>query len=79
MRMCRFKFPTCENAALQYWHRKSFTPKRNIVVLWLIYIDGDGLRYGLRLGFETQWLHCTIPNMFTLHRLGLGSLLPISV
>ena len=34
--------------------------------LWLIYIDGDGVKYGLWL----WWLHCTF------HRLGLRSLLP---
>ena len=33
------------------------------------YIDGFGFR------LQTQWLHCTMQNMFTLHRLGLGSLL----
>ena len=36
--------------------------------LWLIYIDGDGVKYGLWL----RWLHCTF------HRLGLRSLLPVT-
>ena len=49
------------------------------IVLCLIYIDGDGLRYRLGFGFQTQWVHCTMQNMFTLHRLRLRSLLPISV
>ena len=43
--------------------------------LWLVYIAGDGLGYGLGFGFQTWWLHCTMQNLFTLHRLGLGSLL----
>ena len=46
---------------------------------WLIYIARDGLGYGLRFEFQTQWLHCTMQNMFTLHKLGFRSLLPISV
>ena len=30
--------------------------------LWLIYTVGFGLGLGcrLRLGFQTQWLHCTV-------------------
>ena len=35
-----------------------------------------GLRYGLGFGFQTWWLYYTMQNI--LHRLGLGSLLPIS-
>ena len=43
---------------------------------WLMYIDGDGFGYGLAAGFQTQWRHRTVQNLFILHR--LGSLLPIS-
>ena len=39
---------------------------------WLLeHTDGLGYGYGLRIGFQTQWLHCIIQNMFTFHRLGL--------
>ena len=37
------------------------------------------LLYSFNIGFQTRWLHCTIQNKFTLHRLRLGSMLPISV
>ena len=47
--------------------------------LWLIYIAGQGFRYRVGFGFQTQSLHCFIQNMFTLHKLKLGSLFPISV
>ena len=30
---------------------------------WLIYIDGDGLGYGLRFRFQTRWLYCNICNV----------------
>ena len=45
---------------------------------WLMYIDRDGFGYGQAFGFQTRWLHCTVQKMFTLQRLRLGSLLPIS-
>ena len=51
---------------------KCFT-KEKALILWLIYIAGNGLGFG----FQTQWLRCTVHKLFTLHRLGLGSLLPI--
>ena len=31
-----------------------------------------------RLGFQTLWLHSIMYTVFELHRLGLGSVLPIS-
>ena len=62
---------------------RSFTGQRGckmetvMAIQWLIYIARDGLGYGFRFSFLAQWLHCTMQNMFTLHRLGLESLLPI--
>ena len=44
-------------------------------MLLLIYIVGDGLGFRLRFEFQTHWLHCTVQNMFTLHRLGLWLLI----
>ena len=29
----------------------------------LIYIDGDGLGYGLEFRFQTRWLHCYMQNI----------------
>ena len=39
-------------------------------MFWLIYVDGNRLGYWLWFPFQTRW--------FTLHRLGLGYLFPIS-
>ena len=43
--------------------------------IWLIYIARDELGYRFGFRFQTWWLHYTMQNMFTLHRLGLRSLL----
>ena len=59
------------------WCRTRHLSSVNIL-LWLNYIAGLGYRYTLGLGFQTRWLHCTVQYMFTLHKLGLGSLLPFS-
>ena len=37
--------------------------------MWPNYTVGDGFGYRLGLSFQTWWLHCTMQNMFTLHRL----------
>ena len=36
------------------------------------------IRMPTQIRIPNQWLHCTMLKMFTLHRLGLRSLLPIS-
>ena len=40
-----------------------------LTVKLFIYIDGDGLKFGLGFGFQARWLHCTVQKLFPLHRL----------
>ena len=51
---------------------------RTCNTLWLYYIGRLGYRYESWLGFQTWWLHSNVTSMFTMHRIGLGSLLPVS-
>ena len=67
--------PSPERPSCYEWNY-SLQAKTSVQLpLWLIYIAGDGLRFS----FQTQWLHCSLQNMFTWRRLGLGSLVTTSV
>ena len=53
--------------------------ERHTLGLMALILTRGRFGYGRRLGFQIWWLHCTVPNMFTLHRPRLRSLLPVSV
>ena len=59
------------------WAIQCYTRKLRFISQWLNYNVALWYRYGLWLGFQNQRLHCTMQNMFTLHRLSLEYLLPI--
>ena len=60
---CAFQIGTCSISDMT-WAVTVVTK-----ALRFSYIVGLGLGYRLRFGFQTHWLHCTVQNTFTLHRL----------
>ena len=66
-------FKECSHVTKSVRHRNL---DQYYFVLWIISTAGLGVRFGLRLGFQTLWLRSIMQNMFPLTQIQIRILFP---